>query len=203
MPVVAQPLNSVYFSDDEDSAAVVSSSRFSVFSDAGCQWFHLAALFSYTLASQMVNGDDDHRDPNSRWNLRLDELFDKMTPESTVSATKIFSLYLYLWSVFSVAPWFVLKSINLLFSHQLSRLSLTFKVGILSILVLLPYFVLEVVQAAAAAFFLLQLLCFDCELDLDQRIRCAVCTMFRKQLSLQKPIGIYIAQRLTLGENEV
>ena len=106
--------------------------------------------------------------------------------------------------MFSVAPWFVLKSINLLFSLKLSRLSLTFKViGILSILVLLPYFVLVVVQDAAAAFFLLQLLCFDCELDLDQRIRCAVCTMFRKQLSLQKPIGIYIAQRLTLGENEV
>ena len=59
---------------------------------------------------------DDHEHPNSRWNLRFDELFDKMTPESTVSATKILSLYLYLWSVFSVAPWFVSKSINLLFS---------------------------------------------------------------------------------------
>ena len=105
--------------------------------------------------------------------------------------------------MFSVAPWFVWKSINLLFALKPSRFSLIFKVGILSIPVLLPYFVFEVVQAAAAAFFLLQLLCFDCELDLDQRIRCAVCTMFRKQLSLQKPIGIYIAQRLTLGENEV
>ena len=48
------------------------------------------------LHANFSDGDDDHGDPNFRWNLRLDELFDKMTPESTVSATKILGLYLYL-----------------------------------------------------------------------------------------------------------
>ena len=41
-------------------------------------------------------------DPKSRCNFRLNELFDKMMPEFTVSTTKILSLYLVVVVVISV-----------------------------------------------------------------------------------------------------